>query len=378
MRHLPNLILASALALGAAMASAQNTPLPDPRGGISGAWYSPDQSGHGLHIERLDRNRVVLAWYTFEPDGTPLWLVATGRQHGPRITAEAVRTVGGRPPALWDAAAVESVPWGTLTLDFDGCNSGTLAWQSLEPAFGSGSLPIRRLTRIDGLRCAAEHLFERQLTYSFQSDTVGFTALFADLPRNADASYALEAGWAPLPPPLDSRAGFRLSGHNRSDDLAMLVTAPVTGLQPGVLYRVELEVELASEAPAGCIGIGGAPGEGVAVKLGASRDQPRVLPASSAPDAPLRLTIDYGQQSHGGTHARVVGDLATDAACEDGIPAPWQLKTLDTQGQPLNARADAEGRLWVFAGTDSGFEGLSTVYITALRVRLAPLAETQD
>lgn len=36
------------------------------------------------------------------------------------------------------------------------------------------------------------------------------------------------------------------------------------------------------------------------------------------------------------------------------------------------ATTDAEGALWVFAGTDSAFEGLTQYYITTLRARLEP------
>ncbi len=373
-----NTVLPSLLALCAAIPAFGQVPAPpqpDPRGGISGAWYNPQQSGHGLHIERLDGGQVALSWYTFDASGAPLWLVATGDQHGHSITATAFEVRGGRPPPLWDAAMIEQIAWGELQIDFSGCNDAVLAWSSNNPDFGAGELPIRRLTRIEGSRCNAENEFSRQLAWSFQLGDAGFVPLFADLPEEPGDLYELDARWERLPPPLQSRAGIRLSGHNRSDDLAMLVKAPVTGLEPNALYRVELDLELASNVPTGCAGIGGSPGDAVYLKLGASTLEPLALPQDEGSQSVLRLNIDFGLQSQSGADALVVGTLATADDCEAGPEVDWTLRDYSTRGTPFRARADEQGRLWLVAGSDSGFEGLTTYYLTALRARLQAVDE---
>jgi plastocyanin len=38
--------------------------------GITGAWYDPQQSGHGLFLEVLPDNRLLAWWFAFSPDGT--------------------------------------------------------------------------------------------------------------------------------------------------------------------------------------------------------------------------------------------------------------------------------------------------------------------
>jgi hypothetical protein len=142
------------------------------------------------------------------------------------------------------------------------------------------------------------------------------------------------------------------------------------------LYRLELEMEIASDVPAGCAGVGGSPGEGVYLKLGAATQEPLALPSNAPGDNGwLRLNIDYGQQSQSGANARVVGILSNSYSCEDSTAAPWELKTLSTRGQSLRVRSDADGALWIVAGSDSAFEGRSDWYLTALRVRLEPVAE---
>jgi hypothetical protein len=367
--------LTLALAPLASLADVPMPPLPDPRGAISGSWYNPGQSGHGLHIERLEGGRVALSWYTYTADGRPLWVVGSGEQRGHRIVALAYKASGGRPPPLWDSAAPQLELWGELRIDFDGCNSGLLHWNTADHAFGQGSLPIQRLTRIEGLRCNAENEFGQQIAFSFQRSTMGFAPIFADLPQDANETYEIESAWERLPAPLESRVGIRLTGHNRSDDLAMLIARPIAGLEPNALYRVELEAELASNVPQGCAGVGGSPGESVYLKLGVSSIAPAALPVQEGPETMLRLNIDYGVQSQDGADAIVVGDMTTGAPASQCPQSDWELKTISTHGRHFGGRTDAQGRLWVLAGTDSAFEGLSTVYFTGLRVRLQAVAE---
>jgi hypothetical protein len=214
-------------------------------------------------------------------------------------------------------------------------------------------------------------MYSLQVHYSFERRAQGFKAVFADLPEDwQGADYELDYRRELLPVPLSDFAGLRLTGHNRSDDLAMLVTAPVRGLLPDTIYRVELEAELASNVPYGCAGIGGSPGDSVYVKLGASGQEP--LAEVDPADGWLRLNIDYGIQSNAGANARVAGTLANSQDCDNGVEADWELKTVTTEGQQLLVGSDANGSLWIFAGTDSAFEGFTQYYIVSLTARLEP------
>ncbi len=76
----------------------------------------------------------------------------------------------------------------------------------------------------------------------------------------------------PLPAPLQPSPALFLGGDNRSDDLFMFYKAHVGGLLPGASYFVRFEVEVATNVPMGCVGIGGAPGESVWVKAGGGHD----------------------------------------------------------------------------------------------------------
>jgi hypothetical protein len=363
---------ALALALVSSLALAQTQPGADPvgiRGDISGSWYDPAQPGHGLMLEVLDGGRVALSWYTFDNSGEPMSLVGAGRVEGNTLKVPVATLSGGRFPPAFDPAATQSHPWGQLELEFGGCADGVLRWSPTAAGFGAGSMPVQRLTSIHGTRCNAQEEFGETREFSFERGTLGFEALFADRPPGEDAFYELDYQYEALPPPLAARRGVRLSGNNHSDDLAMLVKAPIRGLRTRSLYRIEVEMEMASDVPTGCSGIGGSPGDSVYLKLGASSQEPLASSAGQA-DGMMRLNIDFGQQSQPGENAKVVGTLANSYDCENGTQSPWELKTLSTRGESLRARTDADGTLWVFAGSDSAFEGRTDWYLTALRVRL--------
>ncbi len=89
-------------------------------------------------------------------------------------------------------------------------------------------------------------------------------------------------------------------------------------------------------------------------------------------DGWLRLNTDIGIPSNAGANARVADTLANSQDCDDGVDVDWELKTVTTEGQSLLVSSGADGALWIFAGTDSAFEGLTQYYIVSLTVRLEP------
>ena len=139
------------------------------------------------------------------------------------------------------------------------------------------------------------------LTFSldFSRGPQGFVAGFADYPPDHADAYELTSGYRALPPPLESQSALFISGVNRSDDLFMFFKGPIGGLSPGARYGVTVSVEIATDTPAGCVGVGGAPGESVWIKAGATAVEP--LPVRDG--SYLRMNVDIGSQSAGGTQA---------------------------------------------------------------------------
>lgn len=209
-------------------------------------------------------------------------------------------------------------------------------------------------------------------SFGFQIETEGWLPFVADLPLDADLEiYELLLGWRPLPSDLDG-AGLYSQGHNRSSDLWLGWKARVEGLVPNTTYDIDWNLVLASNIPGGMVGIGGAPGESVFVKVGAATVEPVAVLDD---DGWLRLNVDKGNQSQGGADAVVIGSVANpELDPENADGSTFALMELSGIGVGSTGTTDADGDLWLFVGTDSGFEGLTTLYYDAIEVALAPHA----
>ena len=120
--------------------------------GLSGAWYNPEQPGHGLSVEVVSPERAVVFWNTFDPQGNPIWLHIDGAIEGSEIVGDAYY-LDGMVWGLFDPSALNKQSWGTVNLVFSDCNSAAIVWNSEFPEYGQGQLPLIRLTSIHGVAC---------------------------------------------------------------------------------------------------------------------------------------------------------------------------------------------------------------------------------
>jgi hypothetical protein len=183
----------------------------------------------------------------------------------------------------------------------------------------------------------------------------------------------LEGEIRPLPSEVGvNGTGYYLQGMNHSDDLFMFLTrllATDDGVVPGREYRVMFTINLASDAPSGAVGIGGAPGESVYLKAGASSVEPEVYLDSDSYH--YLMNVDKGSGNNGsGTAASVVGNIANGLSGEED---PRYISLERKHEHEYSATASPDGQLWLLVGTDSGFEGLTTIYYQSISVALIPL-----
>lgn len=204
------------------------------------------------------------------------------------------------------------------------------------------------------------------LQWSFASTAQGFTGGYTDYIRGMEAGIGFQSGWSALPSPL-SGAGFKLSGNNASDDLWMFASRGLTSASHGIvanaLYDVTMTVWVASNAPSGCIGTGGAPGESVWLKGNVVATQPGAIVSGDE----VLFNIAKGNQSEIGPAALSFGNLANGDSCDN--PPRYRLLQR-TATRPTPVRATSTGKLWVYFGSDSGFESRSTYFIDQIRVTL--------
>jgi hypothetical protein len=216
--------------------------------------------------------------------------------------------------------------------------------------------------------CSGSSVAENQFDFSYEEGQEGWETGFADLPADSDpAFYELDSGWSELPSGLEGNAIY-LSGHNHSDDLFMFLKVQVDGLKLNTSYQVFFSIELASNTPEGLMGIGGSPGESVYVKAGAVDYEPEVIEAS---DGWLRMNIDKGNQASEGEDMINLGTLANPNIDLDTYTGEeYALMTLDNQDRLFTVTTDSDGKVWVIVGTDSGFEGPTTVYYDAINITI--------
>lgn len=206
------------------------------------------------------------------------------------------------------------------------------------------------------------------LAFSFEEGTQDWTGDFVDFGlemKEEDLELVFDLRALPEEVGGSGRA-LVLEGLNLSDDLFMFLKHQVTGLRVNTTYAVTFDLDLASNAPSGCAGIGGAPGESVYLKVGVARTEPKRVVV----DDSFRLSVDKGNQSQDGANALVIGTIANGEPCTG--EAPFRRITRDNQATPFLFPTGSDGTLWLFVGTDSGFEGKTTLFYDAIRVLLEP------
>lgn len=204
--------------------------------------------------------------------------------------------------------------------------------------------------------------------FDFSINNNGWVGEFAEYPVGEEFFFELTWGWTNLPKILSNcgktlTKGMLLSGNNHSDDLFMFIKRPIDGLRANTSYDLTFHVTIENDVFPGQAGIGGSPGEGVYLKVGGSTIEPDKVDV----DGFYRMNVDIGSQSQGGKNAIVVGDMANPLVNPDD---PQFEPKKFANCTPLRVRTDCDGRLWVFVGTDSGFEGTTTFYVAKIIVNL--------
>ncbi len=149
--------------------------------GMTGSWYNPEQSGHGLSLEFFADDRVIGYWYTFDLNGEPAWLIMDGKYFATGAELKAFTAAGGVFPPLFDAENVELSHWGDVALSFADCTSGNISWTTSDELFTSGELDIKKLSPAVGLPCRGvsntfnEDTFLPVVRYSQSDDFVLYT-----------------------------------------------------------------------------------------------------------------------------------------------------------------------------------------------------------
>lgn len=203
-----------------------------------------------------------------------------------------------------------------------------------------------------------------QITADFNQGIDGWKGESSDY-SDADKPENIVFEQRALAAPLTGK-GYYVAGVNRSDDLFLFVKKQFGGFVPSASYKVNFTVKFASDVSTGCMGVGGSPGEAVWVVGAASDTEPKVVVNNGRSE----VNIDRGNQGGGGKAGQVLGTI-NNSVPDCGTPV-MESKTVKSK-EPLTVKADAEGKLWLLVGIDSGFESGSKLTFQSVVVDAEPV-----
>jgi hypothetical protein len=193
--------------------------------------------------------------------------------------------------------------------------------------------------------------------FDFSTESYDWQADFADYPVDSarGAQYQLRAEYTARPENLgNSVSAMMLTGNNQGEKLFMYIKKKVTDLQPDVNYTVIFDIELASELPAKGLG------KDVLLKAGATYSEPKTM----IENGNYVLNVDKGEAYNRGEDMIPLGNIGTTGT------KGFQLITRsngETPG-PFIVKTNSKGEMWLLIGTESTFQGVTTVYYSRVNV----------
>jgi hypothetical protein len=219
---------------------------------------------------------------------------------------------------------------------------------------------------------AAHSSGHAKITYDFRGGVQGWASGFSDYPEGGEQSFGLESGSRDLPAGIQPRGtAYYISGNNHSDDLYMFLKRKLgsaEGVKPNTTYNLKFRIVIASNAASGCTGIGGAPGESATLKAGGSDIEPEPV----LKDRMYGMNVDKGEQSSGGPAGAVAGDIANGVPCSAAGDGQRYISVAKEHTSEFPVRSSSGGEIWLLVGTDSGFEGTTSLYYQEIDIELLP------
>jgi hypothetical protein len=119
-----------------------------------GAIFDPSHNGEGWMLEELNDGQTLVYWFTYDQNGEQAWTIGISPTSGGHIViSDNLQPVGTSFGAGFDPAQIQTTHWGTLAIEFSGCDRAAATYASSLPGFGSGSQQPVRLSELAGAAC---------------------------------------------------------------------------------------------------------------------------------------------------------------------------------------------------------------------------------
>lgn len=198
-------------------------------------------------------------------------------------------------------------------------------------------------------------------TFDFNEGEQGWKFGFSDYPATIDSTnLVLKYAYTDKPSALPEGKSLMLSGTNAGPELFMYIKKQLTDLRPETDYTITFNVELASSATSQT---NGPIVPSVFLKVGAVSFEPQTV---KTPEKVV-VNVDKGFEDQNGSEMTNIGNIIG----EDATGYSLTLKSSSSKNPtPITARTDSDGAIWLIVGTDSNFQGTTTVFYSKVNVVL--------
>lgn len=186
---------------------------------------------------------------------------------------------------------------------------------------------------------------------------------FSDYPVGEETFYELEFNNTFLPSPLDQNIkSLKISGNNHSDDLFSAIFRKFENLQPNKSYSITFNIDIASNALIGGVGVGGDPN--LALGVGGIN----YLPNSNIDNLNYYRPnfISKIQSGQSNDVFKIIGKIGSS----DTYPTPYKMINRNNIDNPFTIKTNSNGEFWLMIATDSGFEGITTLYYKSINIKI--------
>jgi len=124
-----------------------------PKAPLSGNWYNPARDGEGCQLTReANGSTYILTCYVYQ-DGDQVWMIGAGSvDDGAFVSTGMVITEGAQYGSAFDPDDVTRIPFGSVAMEFDDCNTADVIMDPVAPGFENVVLPMQKIVPVD---CAA-------------------------------------------------------------------------------------------------------------------------------------------------------------------------------------------------------------------------------
>lgn len=193
--------------------------------------------------------------------------------------------------------------------------------------------------------------------FGFEEGTEGWEGGYAGYRTNEEKFTEFQFEYDTVPG--QKKGALKLSAQNSSNGLFMFIKRKITGLEPEKVYFLTFDIEFAAAVSVKDAGDDETNEGRFVMKAGATGSEPL---KQRDENSVYNLNISKGSNEKSGDDMMIVAEFSYETG--DG---EYKLQTV-TNESPFGVETDENGNLWLIIGTDSPFEGSTTVFYNNLKI----------